>query len=94
DEWRPLTQAWVTAGVRMDLHSEINPTYSPRVALFYSPIPDHTIRLSGSVGYRSPTLLETNVSATTTVSLFGFATTNNLQGSPDLKPEKIVSYEA
>lgn len=78
----------------MDLHSDINPTYSPRVALFYSPFPNHTIRLSGSVGYRSPTLIETNQKVVTTVNIFGFTTTSTLQGNPDLKPEKIVSYEA
>jgi iron complex outermembrane receptor protein len=78
----------------MDLHSAINPMYSPRVALFYSPIPNHTIRLSSSVGYRTPTLLETNAAAETAVSIFGFTTTNTLQGAPNLKPEKIVSYEA
>lgn len=94
DEWRPLQQAWLTAGVRMDLDSKISPTYSPRLALFYSPIPNHTIRLSSSVGYRSPTLLETNALAKTTVSVFGFTTTSTLRGSQDLKPEKIVSYEA
>ena len=94
DEWRPLKQAWLTAGMRMDLHSEINPTYSPRIALFYSPIPNHTIRISGTVGYRSPTLLETNAEAVTTVTVFGFTTINTLEGSSNLKPEKIFSYEA
>ena len=90
----PLKQAWLTAGIRLDLHSEINPTYSPRIALFYSPIANHTIRLSGTIGYRSPTLLETNAEAVTTVTVFGFTTTNTLEGSSNLKPEKIVSYEA
>ncbi len=94
DEWRPLKQAWLTTGVRMDLHSEINPTYSPRIALFYSPIADHTIRISGTVGYRAPTLLETNAEAVTTVTVFGFTTINTLEGSSNLKPEKIASYEA
>jgi iron complex outermembrane receptor protein len=94
DEWRPLKQAWLTAGIRLDLHSEINPTYSPRIALFYSPIANHTIRLSGTIGYRSPTLLETNAEAVTTITVFGFTTTNTLEGSSNLKPEKIVSYEA
>ncbi len=93
DEWRPLTQVWATAGVRMDLHSEINPMYSPRLALFYSPIPNHTIRLSGSVGYRSPTLVETNQAATGTANIFGFIIDSTVEGSSNLKPEKIVSYE-
>lgn len=93
DEWRPFSRAWATAGVRMDLHSEINPTYSPRLALFYTPGSDHMFRISGSVGYRSPTLIETHQAAVTTVSVFGFMTVSTLRGSNNLKPEKIVSYE-
>lgn len=94
DEWRPHPQLGLTAGVRMDLHSELNPTYNPRVALLYTLAPNHTFRISGSVGHRSPTLIETNILATTTVNLFGFATTATTVGSSNLKPEQIVTYEA
>jgi iron complex outermembrane receptor protein len=62
--------------------------------LFYSPIPNHTIRFSGSVGYRSPTLVETNQDVTGTANIFGFIIDSTVLGSSNLKPEKIVSYEA
>jgi iron complex outermembrane receptor protein len=94
DEWRLLQTLTLTAGIRMDTHSEIHPTYSPRVALIYAPHPNHTVRLSGSVAYRPPTLFETNADVRTTSTVFGFSTTNVGQGSHNLKPERITSYEA
>ena len=94
DEWRLLQTLTLTAGIRMDTHSEIDPTYSPRVALIYAPHPNHTFRLSGSVAYKPPTLVETNADLRTTTTIFGFSTTNVGQGSHTLKPERITSYEA
>lgn len=94
DEWRLLQTLTLTAGIRMDTHSEIDPTYSPRVALIYTPHPNHTLRLSGSVAYKPPTLFETNADIRTTTTIFGFSTTNVGQGSHNLKPERITSYEA
>ncbi len=94
DEWRLLKNLTFTAGIRMDTHTEIDPTYSPRVALIYAPHPNHTVRLSGSVAYRPPTLVETNADVGTTTTIFGFSTTNVGQGSHNLKPERITSYEA
>ena len=94
DDWRLNANLTLNAGVRVDLHNELNPTYSPRVALIYSPIPDHTIRLSGSVTYRTPTLVETFQEIPTTFTLFGFSNTTTLLGNKNLAPEQIVSYEA
>ena len=94
DEWRLLSTLTLTAGVRMDLHSEIDPTYSPRVALIYAPLADHTFRLSGSVAYRPPTLVETHSAITTTFNIFGSPVQSNFRGSPSLEPERIRSYEA
>lgn len=94
DEWRPHEKFWVVGGVRMDLQSGINPTYSPRVALFYAPAKDHTFRLSGSVAYRPPTLVEANHEVLTTTTLFGFSSTDVLRGTSQADPEQITSYEA
>lgn len=33
EEWRPTSALTLTVGSRLDLHNQINPTYSPRVAL-------------------------------------------------------------
>jgi len=102
DEWRATQMLTVVAGVRYDLDTAINPTISPRLALLYKPVPDHTFRTSVSVGYRPPTLDERNLDVRTVViPLLPFCppfpistciqTTN---GSSNLVPEEIVSYEA
>jgi len=94
DEWRLLPPLLLTAGIRMDTQSEIHPTYSPRIALIYSPHPNHSFRASGSVAYRPPTLFETNADIRTITTIFGFPNVNVGQGSSDLKPTRITSYEA
>jgi outer membrane receptor for ferrienterochelin and colicin len=100
DEWRATQQLTFVAGLRFDLHTEINPTYSPRIALLYRPIPDHTIRLAGSVAYRPPTIFETHLESHGSVCVFGtfpacgFAVPIPvLHGSSNLNPEEITSYE-
>ena len=42
---------------RYDLHTQINGTWSPRLAILYQPVEGHTFHLSGSAAYRPPTLL-------------------------------------
>ncbi|MDH4153521.1 MAG: TonB-dependent receptor [Nitrospira sp.] len=94
DDWRLTANLTLNAGIRIDLHNELNPTYSPRVAIIYSPRPNHTIRLSGSVAYRTPTLVETFQMIPTTITVFGFNNTDTLFGNKNLAPEQIVSYDA
>ncbi len=89
-EWNPLAQFRAIAGVRYDMHSRINPTWSPRIALLWSPITDHTLRTTFSIGYRPPTLFETNADLLLTfpgISQIGF------QGGTQQLPEQITSYE-
>jgi iron complex outermembrane receptor protein len=99
EEWRASDKITAIAGLRYDLHSEINATYSPRVALLYSPAPDHTIRLSGSVAYRPPTMYESFINSRGTVfplgcpPVCGVAVGTSLLGSRNLKPEQLISYE-
>ena len=59
DEWKATQTLTLVAGARYDLDTFIHATVSPRVALLYRPAPDHTFRLSFSVAYRPPTLIET-----------------------------------
>jgi iron complex outermembrane receptor protein len=99
EEWRPVKQIIATAGVRFDMHSQINPTYSPRVSLVYQPAENHSFRVSGSMAYRPPTLYETFIESHSRLFLFGcppncVGIPNVLVGSKNLKPEKIISYDA
>lgn len=92
DEFRLSSTLTLVGGLRWDLHDELNPTYSPRVSLIFKPAENHTFRLSGSVAYRPPSLLETKLDQRNVIIPFGvsFSTT----GSSNLQAEKIVSYEA
>ena len=101
DEWRATQSLTLVAGLRYDLDSFINPTVSPRVALIYQASPEHTFRASASVAYRPPTFIETDADQRAITTLPTglpvpptFTTTTVVQGSRNLEPEQIISYEA
>lgn len=94
DEWKLAKPVTLVAGVRTDLDTFINPTYSPRVALVYNPIEEHTFRLSGSVAYRPPTLFERNANVLISTKPPLPPTTSSIVGGAGPSPEEIVSYEA
>lgn len=103
DEWRPITALTIVAGLRYDLHTQINGTWSPRVAILYQPFEGHTFHLSGSVAYRPPTLFESHQDQRVTTTIptglpFPFpptvSSTVPVTGSTRLAPEQIISYEA
>jgi iron complex outermembrane receptor protein len=101
DDWK-ITDAWsVAAGVRYDLDTFIHGQFSPRIALFYRPAPDHTFRVGLSVAYRPPTLAETYLDILNVVTIANpvppppfFQITFPTLGSSNLNPEEIVSYNA
>ena len=93
-EWRMAKPLTLVAGLRYDLNTFIKPTVSPRVALIYSLAPDHTLRLSGSVAYRPPTLIEKNLVSQAVTNPPLPPETTTVVGGADLGPEQIISYEA
>lgn len=92
DEWRITNNLTFVPGIRIDLHSELNPTYSPRVAVLYQPTQDHTFRISGSMAFRPPNPLETHTDQRNVIIPLGLSIP--AIGSRNLQAEKIVSYEA
>lgn len=101
DEWQATQDLTATAGLRFDMSTYINPTYSPRVALVYRPLNNHTLRAAWSVAYRTPTMLETHTAATSTSFFPGIPPfvppaqiPGTFVGNSNLRPEKITSYEA
>ncbi|MGQ0667679.1 MAG: TonB-dependent receptor plug domain-containing protein [Nitrospiraceae bacterium] len=94
-EWSVTPSISVVGGVRYDLHTQINPTFSPRLAVLYTPVPGHTLRAQASVAYRPPTLFETYEDArfVPLVPNPFFPVTNPVLGSRNLDPEEILSYE-
>ncbi len=93
DEWKLLPSVTLVAGLRYDMDTFINPTWSPRVALLFSPSPNHTFRASASVAYRPPNAFERNLDVRNLVTVGPISTTFDTFGSDDLQPEEIVSYE-
>ncbi len=93
-QWQPLTPLQVTSLVRYDLDTFINPTISPMLAMTYRLLPNHTIRLGVSVGYRPPGIVFSHLDSRVRTTLPGGGTQNTVaQGSPNLGPERIISYE-
>ena len=102
DEWRATSAITIVAGLRYDLHTQINGTWSPRLAMLYQPLEGHTFHLSGSVAYRPPTLFESHQDQRVTTSIPtglpfplppSISSTVPVTGSTGLAPEQISSYE-
>jgi iron complex outermembrane receptor protein len=100
NELKVIESLRLIAGARYDLHSAINPTISPRVAVVYNLNPNHTLRAAAAVSYRSPTLFQEHFKGQSIVNLPtvipGLSVTNviPLQGPSNLDPEQIISYDA
>ena len=93
-DWQVLPSLELSAGFRYDLDSHDEPTLSPRGALIYHVYPDHTFRLSASVAYRHPTIIDVAQHTNTLLMLPGLPpTTTSILGTGNLKPEQIISYE-
>lgn len=90
DEWNLTPTVTAVGGLRYDMDTFINPTYSPRFSLVYKPLRDHTVRGGVAVAYRSPTIFETRTLSYS--SIFG-SPPNPLFGSNLLGPEQIISYD-
>ncbi len=94
EEWKATQKLTFTAGIRMDLDTFINPTYSPRLAIIFKPVKDHSFRVSGSLGYRPPTITETRTLGLGAFTLPGGGQIiTSLEGNPNLAPEQIISAE-
>ncbi len=72
---------------RLDYHQETHYQFSPRTGLTYQIHPEHFIKGSVSVGYRTPTLSN---------NFFNFPLSpppTRIVGNRDLKPEESIWYE-
>ncbi|MBX3304114.1 MAG: TonB-dependent receptor, partial [Nitrospira sp.] len=96
-EWKPSQMFQAVGGVRYDLDSFINPTISPRASLLFTPVSNHIFRATVAVGYRPPTLFETYNNNLVTITFpppIPSPPPFPGRGSGNLRPEKIISYEA
>jgi iron complex outermembrane receptor protein len=83
DEWELPARVNLTAGVRYDRYSDFGDTVNPRAALVWSFLENADLKLLYGQAFRAPNFQE----------LYDI---NNpiVVGNPDLKPERIKSYEA
>jgi iron complex outermembrane receptor protein len=81
DEFKIFENLILNAGVRHDHYSTFGGTTNPRLGLIYSPFEKSAIKLIYGTAFRAPNdfeMLYTNVGQ---------------EANPDLKPEKIKTYE-
>ncbi|MDR4465877.1 MAG: TonB-dependent receptor [Nitrospira sp.] len=92
-EWKVASSFTLVAGARYDLHTDINPTISPRISLLYQLAPTHTLRASVSIGYRPPALFDTHEDLS--VQFLPPLSPGNtpIRGSHNLHPEQIIAYD-
>jgi len=84
DEFTILKNLRLNAGVRYDHYSTFGGSLNPRVALIYSPISTAALKLLYGQAFRAPNAYE----------MFYQDGGVTAKPNPDLKPEKIHTYEA
>ena len=83
DEWQLHERANLTAGVRYDHYSDFEGTLNPRLGLVWSFLENADLKLLYGQAFRAPSFQEMyNINNPVVV------------GNPDLKPERIKTYEA
>ena len=83
DNWKVLANLHLTLGVRYDYNDTADSAVSPRAALVYSPWEKTAFKLLYGSTFRAPNVYELHYDDG------GLSTKAN----PDLKPEKIQTYE-
>ena len=83
DEITIFRNLLLNAGVRYDYYSTFGSTVNPRLALIYTPIDGSVIKLLYGSAFRAPNVYELYLQSAST----------GMKGNPDLKPEKIKTYE-
>jgi len=97
-EWRPLDSLQVTGGFRLDLNSETEPAFSPRLAAVWRPWTDQAFRLGYGLAFRKPSFVEGQLHLQ--VDNYNPAMPEIVDklrdsvGNEDLKNEKVHSLEA
>jgi iron complex outermembrane receptor protein len=91
-EWRARPDLLVQGGAMLEHHYFTGTDVSPRVAINYTPAEGHTLRLSVSQAYRSPTFFEQNGNLTY-YTTGGTPVLQVFAPSDPLQPERILSRE-
>lgn len=90
-EWRPAEKWLVNAGFMLEDQQLDEVNFSPRVSLHYQFLPGHTVRISGSKVFRSPSIIEAKREQFRTA--LGVINDFNLLGSDLLEAEEMDQLE-
>lgn len=100
DQWKPREDWTAVVSGRADHHPLTGWQLSPRGSVIYSPVPEHSFRVSAASAFRNPTLFEDYVDFSGDVPIppgaFNPPFTDLhfiAQPNPGLRPENIESYE-
>lgn len=92
EEYRPVPQLSVLAGVRLDYHPLAGVNLSPRASIILAPDGKHTFRAGVSRAFRNPSFSDSYINVSTPVDpMSGLSL--NIIGEPDLDSEKMTNYE-
>ena len=100
DEFRPMQNLAITLGIRYDGHSLFKDRITPRGNILLSPIKNHFLRFSYGTAFRNPSFIESylckdsDISDRISLELPSNSVVVEARGNPDLRPEKITSYQA
>jgi len=91
EKWR-----WLIGG-RYDDVDPISGVFTPRTSLLYSPLPNHTFRVSYNEAFRSPSVINNYLQATILVPIplpgMTFVVPDVADGNVDLSEEHLTAYE-
>ena len=90
DEWRVTPRVLLNTGAMLERDGFAKQNLSPRIALNFHASPEHSFRVSTSVAYRTPSLMERNMPTIQPGELFVVRAT---AVSPGLQPERLISRE-
>jgi outer membrane receptor protein involved in Fe transport len=92
-----LGKARLVVGARWDDLDPIGTVISPRTAFLYSPVPNHTLRVSFSRAFRAPSLinnyLDTAILNQVALPTGPFVFATRAVGNPELSEERMDAYE-
>lgn len=87
EEIKPIDDVTLILGGRGDYNSITKPAFSPRLALLWTFIEDHTLRLNGSQAFRKPSFYEAQLHISTLDELGVEISNDNLEN------EEITAFE-
>lgn len=99
DEFKPSEKLALTVGIRYDSHPLVEAQITPRANMIFSPFKGQHIRLSYGTAFRSPAFIESYLHEDSDISkmISSLLPANTIivksRGNPNLKPEKITSFE-